>query len=170
MVMSLSRAMAMDTWATSMAIHRRPQVSAWKGMAPEPQVRSSTRSPGSVVIRRHRSRTLGGVSTMYCLSCVVPTLAQIALTCRPGISSSYCFHLRVSVCVAIILFFCAMTCSPRRLTRQWLPAGHMYPLTWQLGPHLLPIGQFFVVSHSVEHECPSHAPECSGHGVPDSCR
>ena len=40
-----------------MVIQRRPHCSATKAVVPEPQVGSSTRSPGSVVMRRQRSTT-----------------------------------------------------------------------------------------------------------------
>ena len=45
-----------------MVIQRRPHCSATKAVVPEPQVGSSTRSPGSVVMRRQRSIDLRAAS------------------------------------------------------------------------------------------------------------
>ena len=83
------RATAMDTAEVSMAIQRRPQRSAVKGIAPEPQVGSRTRSPGSVVMSRTRRNTSGGVSTMYGLSIGAPMFVHTLVMLRPGISSAY---------------------------------------------------------------------------------
>ena len=49
------RANAIATREVSIVIQRRPHCSATVAVVPEPQVGSSTRSPGSVAIRRQRS-------------------------------------------------------------------------------------------------------------------
>src|SRR3989304_1250169 len=60
-----ARASASATREVSIVIQRRPHCSAAKAVVPEPQVGSRTRSPGSVVISRQRSITLGLVCTTY---------------------------------------------------------------------------------------------------------
>ena len=59
------RAMAMVTRLVSMVIQRRPHFSAISAVTPLPQVGSSMRSPGSVVMCRHRSITGLAVWTTY---------------------------------------------------------------------------------------------------------
>ena len=51
------RARASATRLVSIVIHRRPHCSATYAVVPDPHVGSSTRSPGSVVMRRQRSMT-----------------------------------------------------------------------------------------------------------------
>ena len=57
-----------------MVIQRRPHCSATVAVVPEPQVGSSTRSPGSVVIRMQRWTTFADVSTTYLLSETKPAI------------------------------------------------------------------------------------------------
>ena len=55
--MSRVRASASATREVSTVIHRRPHCSATYAVVPAPQVGSSTRSPGSVVMSMQRSMT-----------------------------------------------------------------------------------------------------------------
>src|SRR3954451_17604801 len=59
------RARERATRLVSIVIHRRPHCSATYAVVPEPHVGSSTKSPGSVVIRRQRSTAFGAVWTTY---------------------------------------------------------------------------------------------------------
>ena len=59
--MMRARASARATREVSMVIQRRPHCSATYAVVPEPQVGSSTKSPGSVVIRMQRWMTEVGV-------------------------------------------------------------------------------------------------------------
>ena len=61
--MILVRARARATREVSQVIQRLPHFSATKAVVPEPQVGSSTRSPGCVVIRMQRSMGLMEVCT-----------------------------------------------------------------------------------------------------------
>ena len=54
-----------DTRLVSVVIQRRPQSSATNAVVPLPHVGSSTKSPGSVVIKRQRSITFALVWTTY---------------------------------------------------------------------------------------------------------
>src|ERR1035437_8638148 len=56
-------ASASATRLESQVIQRRPHCSAVYAVVPLPQVGSNTKSPGSVVIRMHRSITFGDVCT-----------------------------------------------------------------------------------------------------------
>ena len=58
-VISRCLASASATRLVSQVIQRRPHFSATKAVVPLPQVGSSTKSPGSVVIRMQRSITVG---------------------------------------------------------------------------------------------------------------
>jgi hypothetical protein len=60
-----ARANASATREVSMVIQRRPHCSATNAVVPEPQVGSHTRSPGSVIMSTHRSRTRETVWTTY---------------------------------------------------------------------------------------------------------
>ena len=60
-----ARARARATREVSMVIQRRPHCSATYAVVPEPQVGSSSRSPGSVAIRMQRSMTFSAVWTTY---------------------------------------------------------------------------------------------------------
>ncbi len=70
------RATARATREVSIVIHRRPQCSAAYAVVPAPQVGSSTRSPGSVVISRQRSMILVSVWTTYILSEMFPAVSS----------------------------------------------------------------------------------------------
>src|ERR1700687_4259135 len=58
--MMRARASANATREVSIVIQRRPHCSATVAVVPEPQVGSSTKSPGSVAIRRHLASRLFG--------------------------------------------------------------------------------------------------------------
>src|SRR6185436_16800348 len=60
-----ARANASATREVSIVIQRRPHCSATTEVVPEPQVGSSTRSPGSVVMRTQRATTARLVWTTY---------------------------------------------------------------------------------------------------------
>src|SRR5690242_14734427 len=65
-------ASASATRDVSIVIQRRPHCSATYAVVPEPQVGSSTRSPGSVVIRIQRSTIFVFVCTTYIFSALNP--------------------------------------------------------------------------------------------------
>ena len=78
------------TRLVSQVIQRRPHFSATKAVVPEPQVGSSTRSPGSVVIKRQRSSVFTPVWTTYVFSSVklpVPVSIQMLTSGKMGKSS-----------------------------------------------------------------------------------
>ena len=78
-----------------MVIHRRPHCSATKAVVPEPQVGSSTRSPGSVAMRIQRSMTFALVWTTYAFSSVNAPVwvsvhrSEIGLTAKSSMKRTY---------------------------------------------------------------------------------
>ena len=70
----ISRVLAMFSAMrlVSLVIQRRPHCSATWAVVPLPQVGSSTRSPGSVVIRMQRWTTFAVVWTTYTFSSANP--------------------------------------------------------------------------------------------------
>src|SRR5579885_118095 len=112
----------------SHVIHRRPNFSALAAVVPEPQVGSKTRSPGSVVITRHLSTTLGLVSTTYRFFLPNPLIAvsfQMQSISTTGKSSRYLLYRRV-LPTSISRLAVASLAIPPVLTPgfQWLLAGH----------------------------------------------
>src|SRR5690606_1960421 len=126
---ALARASA--TLDVSITIQRRPHCSATYAVVPEPQVGSSTKSPGSVVIKIQRLTTSGLVSTTYVGFAGPLSWVQRLLSGTTGESVQYCRAYNRRPVPLKRPARARRNIPSGHLTDQWRPLGGSYTTPWK---------------------------------------